>query len=288
VRSAAIRRRHSDDDADVGAARGPRPLWWRVLVRNPRDTLVGLAAAAAMTAIIVNSLFLQPGPHPAPFFTIRSPIAEAEPTGTVVMMPRPRPAIAEPTRAVAPVAPVARTRGDIVIDIQRELARRGFYDGTVDGLYGAKTDAAIRDFEQAAGIKTPGEPSETLLQAIQRSTVKGRLAAASVPTPTAAPRRDPIAGLIAPAPVAALPAPAASAPTPPAAPSAPTPSRQVMAVQRALGDFGYGQVRATGLYDPDTRVAIERFERARSLPVTGQVSERLIRELGAMTGRPLD
>lgn len=277
MRSAAIRRRPSDEDEDVGTARGPRPLWWRVLVRNPRDTLVGLAAAAAMTAIIVNSLFLQPGPHPAPIFSIRSPIAESEPTGTVVMMPRPRPVIAEPARAVAPAAAQARTRGDIVTDIQRELARRGFYDGAVDGLYGAKTDSAIRDFEQAAGIKQPGEVGETLLQAIQRSTVKGKLAAAApTATPAAAPRRDPIAALIVPSPA------------PAAAPSAPTPSRQVVAIQRALGDFGYGQVRPTGLYDPDTRAAIERFERARSLPVTGQVSDRLIRELGAMTGRPLD
>lgn len=279
MRNAAVRRRHSDDDEDVGTARGPRPLWWRVLVRHPRDTLVALAAAAAMTAIIVNSLFLQPGPHPAPFFSIRSPIAESEPTGTVVMLPRPRPVIAEPARAVAPAAAQGRTRGDIVTDIQRELARRGFYDGAVDGLYGAKTDAAIRDFEQAAGIRTPGEVGETLLQAIQRSTVKSKLAAlAPTATPAAAPRRDPIAALIVPAP----------APAAPPAPSAPTPSRQVVAIQRALGDFGYGQVRPTGLYDPDTRAAIERFERARSLPVTGQVSDRLIRELGAMTGRPLD
>ena len=248
-------------------------------MRHPRDTLVALAAAAAMTAIIVNSLFLQPGPHPAPFFSIRSPIAESEPTGTVVMLPRPRPVIAEPARAVAPAAAQGRTRGDIVTDIQRELARRGFYDGAVDGLYGAKTDAAIRDFEQAAGIRTPGEVGETLLQAIQRSTVKSKLAAlAPTATPAAAPRRDPIAALIVPAP----------APAAPPAPSAPTPSRQVVAIQRALGDFGYGQVRPTGLYDPDTRAAIERFERARSLPVTGQVSDRLIRELGAMTGRPLD
>jgi hypothetical protein len=32
---------------------------------------------------------------------------------------------------------------------------------------------------------------------------------------------------------------------------------------------------------------IERFERDRKMPVTGQVSERLVRELAAQTGRPL-
>ena len=31
--------------------------------------------------------------------------------------------------------------------------RRGYYDGPVDGLYGPRTDTAIRDFERAAGLK---------------------------------------------------------------------------------------------------------------------------------------
>jgi peptidoglycan hydrolase-like protein with peptidoglycan-binding domain len=62
----------------------------------------------------------------------------------------------------------------------------------------------------------------------------------------------------------------------------------VLAIQRALADFGYGQINPTGIYDPATRAAIEKFERDRRLPVTGQVSEQLVRELSAMTGRPLE
>ena len=61
-----------------------------------------------------------------------------------------------------------------------------------------------------------------------------------------------------------------------------------MAVQRALADFGYGQIKPTGIFDPDTRVAIEKFERDRRLPVTGQISDRVVRELAALTGRPLE
>jgi hypothetical protein len=34
--------------------------------------------------------------------------------------------------------------------------------------------------------------------------------------------------------------------------------------------------------------AIEKFERSRRLPVTGQVTDRLIRELAVVTGRPLE
>jgi peptidoglycan hydrolase-like protein with peptidoglycan-binding domain len=59
------------------------------------------------------------------------------------------------------------------------------------------------------------------------------------------------------------------------------------AIQRALIDAGYGPLEPNGILGPDTRSVIERFERDRKMPVTGQVSERLVRELAAPTGRPL-
>jgi hypothetical protein len=65
-------------------------------------------------------------------------------------------------------------------------------------------------------------------------------------------------------------------------------SRRVAAVQRALTEYGYGQLKATGTAGSDTQAAIQKFERARKLPVTGQVSDRLVRELTAMIGHPLD
>jgi peptidoglycan hydrolase-like protein with peptidoglycan-binding domain len=54
-----------------------------------------------------------------------------------------------------------------------------------------------------------------------------------------------------------------------------------------LSEFGYGPVAATGVYGPETRAAIERFERDRRLPVTGQVSDKLVRELSQLVGRPI-
>ena len=67
----------------------------------------------------------------------------------------------------------------------------------------------------------------------------------------------------------------------------PHPDR-IIALQRALADYGYGQIRPTGIIDGDTRAAIEQFERERKLPITGQASDRVVRELAAMTGRPLE
>ena len=65
-------------------------------------------------------------------------------------------------------------------------------------------------------------------------------------------------------------------------------SRRVASVQRALTEYGYGQLKPTGTIGSDTQAAIQKFERERKDPVTGQMSDRLVRELTAMTGRPID
>ena len=67
-----------------------------------------------------------------------------------------------------------------------------------------------------------------------------------------------------------------------------TGSRRVAAVQRALTEYGYGQLKATGTIGSDTQAAIQKFERDRKLPVTGQVSDRLVRELTVMIGHSID
>ena len=65
-------------------------------------------------------------------------------------------------------------------------------------------------------------------------------------------------------------------------------SRRVAAVQRALTEYGYGQMKPTGTINADTQAAIQKFERDRKMPLTGQVSERLVHELSAMIGHPID
>jgi len=65
-------------------------------------------------------------------------------------------------------------------------------------------------------------------------------------------------------------------------------ARRVAAVQRALTQYGYGQLKPTGAVGSDTQAAISKFERDRKLPVTGQMSDRLVKELTAMIGHPID
>lgn len=88
-------------------------------------------------------------------------------------------------------------------------------------------------------------------------------AAPTTPQSVALRRNDPIADLIGPSP-------------------------RIAAVQRALSAYGYGQIKPSGMLDEPTSNAIEKFERDHKLPMTGTVSERLIGELAAMVGHPLE
>lgn len=65
-------------------------------------------------------------------------------------------------------------------------------------------------------------------------------------------------------------------------------TRRVAAVQRALTEYGYGQLKPTGVVGTDTQAAIQKFERDRKMPVTGQLSDRLIHDLTVLTGRPIE
>jgi peptidoglycan hydrolase-like protein with peptidoglycan-binding domain len=259
-----------DDDLDSLARRRFRfaGMLLRGLARRPLDSIGLVAIAAAAGAILVNALHLQQGAHPAPILSSKAgAAAPVETTGSLVVMPRPRPTAAGAGKdaAAAAAAAVPRSRAQIVGDIQRELSRRGYYDGAVDGMHGPKLEAAIREFEQAAGLKPTGDPTEALVGAIMRAAVKP------------APER---ARPVQPAPVASRRAEAVA--------EAGAPSPRVAAIQRALADFGYGQIKPNGVLDGGTQAAIEKFERERKLPVTGQISDRLARELSTLTGRPLD
>ncbi len=66
-----------------------------------------------------------------------------------------------------------------------------------------------------------------------------------------------------------------------------TPAR-VTAVQRVLAEYGYGQIKPTGVLDQPTSAAIQKFESEHKLPVTGRLSDRLLSELSALAGRPLE
>lgn len=163
----------------------------------------------------------------------------------------PKPANAVPLPPARPADSTKRSAASLMFDIQRELAAKGYYDGAVDGIMGPRAAQAIRNFEKANGLKVTGEPSEMLLERIRHAL-----------------SRSDITGSLTPA------APAAR----------PVMSSKIGSAQRILARYGYGPVRINGELDADTRSAIGRFEQDRGLPQTGEVSDRLMRELAAYSG----
>ena len=215
-----------------------RGLALRVLLYSPKDLVAGLAAFAAVCAIIANAIVLQAGRHPSPMFgsTVVLPLSN----GMVANpLPRPRPA---------------------------DAARSGALDPRLlDGKAVEIKPAAAKSVEARPVEKAPEAKGDAMTASL-RSSAATSVARPPAPIPASAPaatRGDPLGDLI-------------------------TSSRRIASVQRALTDFGYGQLKPTGNIGSDTLAAIKKFESDRKLPVTGQISDRLVRELTAVTGRAIN
>jgi len=215
------RRRRGGAAAAVELDRG---LAMRLLLHSPKDTLAGLLAFAACTAVIANALFLQHGQHPAPMFSSAVAIPASQPANP---LPRPRPMGADSAASEPRLA-------------EPKLAEPRLID--------------------------PKAP-DTLANLVKATTTAPLSSMPMVPPPVN----------VARPPMQVPPAPIVLAAT-----------RRVAAVQRALTEYGYGQLKPSGTMGPDTQAAIQKFERERRLPVTGQVSDRLVRELAAVIGHPIE
>jgi hypothetical protein len=215
-----------------------RNLAMRILLHSPKDTLAGLVAFAAVSAIVANALFLQTGRHPAPMF------------GTVINLPAPS--------AAALSNPLPRPRPLAADSLPLEPKPMEFRP--------AEPKATER-----APEKIPEKPAEATASTSRSTDPMTNLVKATTSAPTPAAPSFAIARPPASVPVQQTPA-----------------ARRVAAVQRALSEHGYGQLKVTGTIGGETQAAIQKFEREHKMPVTGQVSERLLRELAAAIGHPVE
>jgi len=162
-----------------------------VLLRNPTGVLAAGTVAVAWGAISVNAVFLQDGPHPAPFLSGET---------TTASLPEPNPVrvtTIDPARVPNEQERLAaESRARLTRDLQGELAARNFYNGGLDGRYGPQTEAAILSYEQAAGLQVTGAVTDELLAHVRLSTLM------APPQPRRNPLRD--YADIAPAQTAAL------------------------------------------------------------------------------------
>jgi hypothetical protein len=182
-----------------------RELWsrkpWRqvrpfgifgLVLSHPRDAVAALVGLGALLAIIANSLYMQPGPHPAPIFSIRPPpVLAREQTGTVGPLPSPRPAVAAKRDAGAKVDPVplprprtpvaiAASHPDPIADlinparqlssVQRVLNEFGYGPVRATGTLDDDTRAAIERFERDHNLPATGQNTARLRRALAVAT----------------------------------------------------------------------------------------------------------------------
>ena len=185
-------------------------------------------------AIAYNALGLQDVRHPAPFegFWKLSATSQEEPRP--LLMPR----------ETNPRAPAAKA-DPLIKDLQNELTALGYYDGTIDGLNGPQTRAAIKRYEKDNGLVGGGQPTGDLLDHIKLK--RQILEAVQEPKQSDG-------------------------------------SEKIRLVQTGLAELGYLPGPVDGVLGEQTEKAIRDFEQDRRLKVTGRVSDDLIRELHAITG----
>ncbi len=137
--------------------------------------------------------------QPSPSQTVASPAVQPATPSEAAPSEDIRSIIAGQTKGSQPAS--ASTDPALVAGIQRELARRGIYQGTDDGLMGPRTESAILFFEEASGLPQRGVATPELLAVLQsQSKSQGQAAglsqeqpqtqvtAAPLPIPRQAPR----------------------------------------------------------------------------------------------------
>lgn len=140
-------------------------------------------------------------------------------------------------------------------DVQSHLKRLG-YPVSVDGVYGPGTRSAIVQFEQSRGLPATGNVTPMLVTRLQSTATPPQSA------------ETPAAQQTAPAQAQASASDGNENPA------------LVLRAQRELKRLGY-EVSADGAYGPNTREAIESFEKSEGLTVTGDVSPELVSQLEA-------
>jgi hypothetical protein len=174
------------------------PRIFGLVLRNPRDSLCAVALGLAVTAIVMNGLYLQPGRHPAPIFAIRPlPVRSDEPVA-VAAAPRPDPRHelrqersdqkAEPA-AKNDAVPVPRpraqnafvgSRADLPPDaaspawqvsaVQRTLNQAGYGPIRVSGVLDDSTREGIARFEKDHNLPVTGQNTPRVRHALTAAT----------------------------------------------------------------------------------------------------------------------
>ena len=175
-----------------------------------------------MSMVVAASVQSAPDPGAMPAYDepTPTPYVQAAPTATPTTTATPRPTPV-PTIDITPNPEYGTLqvgdRGDEVRRLQEELARYGYYEGDIDGVYGNQTRRAVEQFQYQHGLSADGMAGRITLTVLYESNQVRMSPTAVTPAPSAT---SGLSVALTETPASAAPAAATDTPQPPAAPSA--------------------------------------------------------------------
>jgi peptidoglycan hydrolase-like protein with peptidoglycan-binding domain len=166
--------------------------------------------------------------------------------------------------------------------MQRALTARNLYQGQADGVWGPKTESALRNFQTQSGLDATGQLNEPTARALGID----QTGQAQVAPPATAVERQPVSGSDR-----AAPAPGAGTATPHSQPQLENSStnvqlqslsqEQAREMQQRLQLLGFYRGEVDGKVGEGTRAALQRyFQRQAELAQQGVISPSAISQFG--------
>lgn len=254
----------------------------RAIAERPVAVAGMTAFAITFAFVAANAIWYQPHPHKSAFFETRHmpPREPAEPVDVTRLEIAPEssaaPKIDLPAEAVTPSSPVRReaasqtqadprlddpapdARAAVVAEVQRVLAKLDLYKGSVDGLTGPQTNAAVAAYRQTLGLSEDGGIDSELLRHLGTN---GQAEQADTAIEAARSGTDQIQ----------------------TASASSSGEQRVMRIQAGLRAFGNQSIDLDGQVGPRTEAAILEFQSLFGLPETGMPDEATyekMREIG--------
>ena len=153
------------------------------IAENPVLTGGSVAFAVVMFFVSTNALYYQPMAHKDAFFITRSMAKYHAPD-----LPKPTALAKQPEGKTDVFAITSESAAETqvaasdptLLNVQSALSELRIYSGTIDGLSGPKTRAAIAKFQKQAGLEPTGVVDPLLIDAIRTASIP----ATKIPLPS--------------------------------------------------------------------------------------------------------
>ena len=239
----------------------------------PLRRVAAVATAGALLALSACAPDLRavgdPGPagSPAPGGTaspapspVASPSPSPSPSPTLTPTPTPTPSTPTAPPVVTPTVTALYSEGDDgdgVRELQHRLAQLEWFEGKITGDYETATRLAVEGFQGKRTLPATGEVDQATWDVLVKMTRE--------------PTHDEMYNIMRPGPT--LLAEGAT-------------GDSVKDLQARLKQIAWYEAKIDGIYGAKTVEAVHGFQAKREIPVTGEVDQRTLDRLKAMTRRP--